>query len=67
MGVNTKTRLMLVHGLIGLSFAAIVLIGGVFVATGGEAGGVPTVPIILLAFAMAAERKLRTKAPTDAR
>jgi hypothetical protein len=61
MGMSDQTRLKCIHGLIGFSFASIILIGGTFVATGGEAGAVPSVPIIMLAFAMMAEQKLKAK------
>jgi len=59
--VTDATRLLLVRMLIGLSFVAILLIGGAFIVTGGTAGGVPTVPIIVMAFAMVAERSLKVK------
>ena len=65
--MTDTTRLKLVRGLIGLSFAAILLIGGAFVVTGGTAGGVPTVPIIIMAFAMVAERSLRAKIEANTR
>ena len=59
--MTDASRLTTARAVIGLSFAAILLIGGAFVVTGGTAGGVPTVPIIIMALAMAAERSLRAK------
>lgn len=59
--MTDKRLSALLGGLIGLSAAASVLIGGSYLITGGEVGELPTLPLLMLAGALFAAHKLLRK------